>query len=118
MWTRAMQAPKVLCGGKRHGAIYEATLLENVPWDCNIVQNEAFGPVACLLPLRHLQQGGGHVRPLHSRPDVLLFFMSSASCQLGMMQLCVMCSYLVIQEPPATHIDSMYRAGACSRLMV
>ncbi|KAK9840915.1 hypothetical protein WJX81_000140 [Elliptochloris bilobata] len=41
---------KVLCGGKRHGAIYEATLLEKVPWDCNIVQNEAFGPVACLFP--------------------------------------------------------------------
>ena len=40
----------MLCGGKRHGAIYEATLLENVPWDCNIIQNEAFGPVACLFP--------------------------------------------------------------------
>ena len=40
----------MLCGGKRHGSIYEATLLENVPWDCNIVQNEAFGPVACLFP--------------------------------------------------------------------
>ena len=39
-----------MCGGKRHGVIYEATLLENVPWDCNIVQNEVFGPVACLFP--------------------------------------------------------------------
>ena len=40
----------MLCGGKRHGAIYEATLLEDVPWDSNIIQNEAFGPVACLFP--------------------------------------------------------------------
>ena len=44
----ARSGAKVLCGGKRHGVIYEATLLENVPWDCNIVQNEVFGPVACL----------------------------------------------------------------------
>jgi acyl-CoA reductase-like NAD-dependent aldehyde dehydrogenase len=43
---------RVLCGGKRHGAIYEATLLEHVPWDAQIVQDEAFGPVACLFPYK------------------------------------------------------------------
>ncbi len=38
----------VLCGGKRNGAILEATLLENVPPTAPICRNEAFGPVAVL----------------------------------------------------------------------
>ena len=38
----------VLCGGKREGAILEATLLEDVPRDQQICTEEAFGPVAVL----------------------------------------------------------------------
>jgi len=39
---------KVLCGGKREGAMLEATLLERVPRDAKISALEAFGPVACM----------------------------------------------------------------------
>ncbi|MFT4175428.1 MAG: aldehyde dehydrogenase family protein [Luteolibacter sp.] len=39
---------KVLCGGKREGAILEATLLENVPRGQKLIEEEAFGPVAVL----------------------------------------------------------------------
>jgi acyl-CoA reductase-like NAD-dependent aldehyde dehydrogenase len=39
---------KLLCGGKRNGAILDATLLEDVPKDQTICTNEAFGPVAVL----------------------------------------------------------------------
>lgn len=39
---------KLLCGGKREGAILEATLLENVPKGEDICAKEAFGPVAVL----------------------------------------------------------------------
>ncbi len=38
----------VLCGGKRDGAMLEATLLEDVPRNLDVVQQEAFGPVAIL----------------------------------------------------------------------
>ena len=38
----------MLCGGARHGNILQATLLENVPKDCLVVREEAFGPVAVL----------------------------------------------------------------------
>ena len=38
----------VLCGGKRDGAMLEATLLEGVPRDQNLCTEEAFGPVAVL----------------------------------------------------------------------
>jgi acyl-CoA reductase-like NAD-dependent aldehyde dehydrogenase len=39
---------KVLCGGKRTGAMLEATLLENVGRDTKLYREEAFGPVAIL----------------------------------------------------------------------
>lgn len=38
----------LLCGGKRLGAMLQATLLENVPQDQPLCANEAFGPVAML----------------------------------------------------------------------
>ena len=37
---------QLLCGGKREGALLEATLLAKVPQDENICRKEAFGPVA------------------------------------------------------------------------
>ncbi|HIF92265.1 MAG TPA: aldehyde dehydrogenase family protein [Myxococcales bacterium] len=38
----------LLCGGSREGAMLEATLLENVSRDADVVTQEAFGPVAVL----------------------------------------------------------------------
>ncbi|MGM0562869.1 MAG: aldehyde dehydrogenase family protein [Pseudomonadota bacterium] len=37
-----------LAGGQRKGAMLQATLLENAPAGCKIVEEEAFGPVATL----------------------------------------------------------------------
>ncbi len=39
---------RVLCGGRRKGAMLEATLVENVPHDANLNCAEVFGPVAVL----------------------------------------------------------------------
>jgi acyl-CoA reductase-like NAD-dependent aldehyde dehydrogenase len=39
---------KLLCGGRRDGAMLEATLLEDVPRDTKLYREEAFGPVAIL----------------------------------------------------------------------
>lgn len=39
---------KLLCGGKRQGAMLDATLMENVPKEENLCRQEAFGPVAIL----------------------------------------------------------------------
>jgi acyl-CoA reductase-like NAD-dependent aldehyde dehydrogenase len=46
--TAVAAGGKLLCGGKREGAMLEATLLEDVPEDQTICTNEAFGPVAVL----------------------------------------------------------------------
>ncbi len=39
---------RLLCGGRRNGAMLEATLLENVARDEDVLCKEAFGPVAVL----------------------------------------------------------------------
>ena len=49
-WIQAAAADgaTVLCGGKREGAMLEATLLEGVPRKAKLYAEEAFGPVAIL----------------------------------------------------------------------
>lgn len=47
---------KLLCGGKRAGAMLEATLLEDVPSEQTICTAEAFGPVAVLSRFRHFDE--------------------------------------------------------------
>ena len=53
-WIDAARArgARVLTGGKRDGAMLEATLLENVPRDADVCAKEAFGPVAVLSTFR------------------------------------------------------------------
>lgn len=40
----------VLCGGERDGAMLQATVMENVPKDCDANAEEAFGPLSILQP--------------------------------------------------------------------
>ena len=40
----------LLCGGSRDGLMLQASLLENVPKDCEINAEEAFGPVSSIAP--------------------------------------------------------------------
>ena len=49
-WIQAAAAAggTILCGGKREGAMLEATLMENVPTDQDLCVEEAFGPAAVL----------------------------------------------------------------------
>ena len=46
----------LLCGGKREGAMLEATLLEGVPLDTRLNVEEAFGPVAFLMKFRDFNE--------------------------------------------------------------
>lgn len=46
----------LLMGGKRHGAFYKPTILENVPEQCTIVQEEIFGPVVLLYSVTNLDE--------------------------------------------------------------
>jgi acyl-CoA reductase-like NAD-dependent aldehyde dehydrogenase len=57
-WIDAARArgARVLTGGKRDGALLEATLLENVPRDADVCAKEAFGPVAVLSTFRDFDE--------------------------------------------------------------
>ena len=48
---------KCLCGGQRDGAMMPASLFENVPDDCDLAAEEAFGPVAILESFNDYSKG-------------------------------------------------------------
>ena len=47
---------KILCGGKRHGNMLEATLMESVPRAARANRMEAFGPFALLAPFKKFSE--------------------------------------------------------------
>ncbi len=57
-WTEeaVLAGATVLCGGKRDGVFFDATLLEGVPRTCAASASEAFGPLACLEPFDDFAQ--------------------------------------------------------------
>ncbi len=49
----ADKGAKILCGGNRNGAMLEATVLENVPVNCDVSKEEAFGPVSIIAKFKN-----------------------------------------------------------------
>ena len=47
---------KILCGGKRHGNMLDATLMEQVPREAKVNRMEAFGPFALLAPFQSFDE--------------------------------------------------------------
>jgi len=48
------QGAKVLLGGKRTGALLEATVIVDVPRDCQMVVKESFGPLAPIIKVKDI----------------------------------------------------------------
>lgn len=48
------QGARVLCGGHRHGAIIEPTVIADVPRNADMVVHESFGPLAPVLTFRDI----------------------------------------------------------------
>ncbi len=57
-WIQAAvdRGGKLLCGGEREGAMLRAALLENVPAGCELLEEEAFGPVAVIAPYKEFNE--------------------------------------------------------------
>ena len=50
------EGAKILAGGKREGAFYGATVIDNVKPDMDLVVNETFGPVAPIIRVKSLDE--------------------------------------------------------------
>ena len=47
-WHQHRAGATCLAGGQRDGAMHQATLLEGVPPECDVVKEEVFGPVVVI----------------------------------------------------------------------
>ncbi len=47
---------QLLCGGKRKGAFYEPTVIDNVHQEMELVQNETFGPISPIIRVKDLDE--------------------------------------------------------------
>jgi glyceraldehyde-3-phosphate dehydrogenase (NADP+) len=52
----AMQGARILTGGRRRGAMFEPTVLEQVPFGVRLDREEVYGPVVSLYPVDSLDQ--------------------------------------------------------------
>ena len=47
---------QLLCGGKRKGAFFDATVLDHVQKEMELVQKETFGPVSPIIRVKNLDE--------------------------------------------------------------
>ena len=50
------EGAKILTGGNRDGAYYEATVIDNVAPEMDLVENETFGPVAPIIRVKNIDE--------------------------------------------------------------
>lgn len=50
------EGAKILTGGNRDGAFYEATVIDNVAPEMGLVENETFGPVAPIIRVKNIDE--------------------------------------------------------------
>ncbi|MCA1932251.1 MAG: aldehyde dehydrogenase family protein [Calditerrivibrio sp.] len=50
------QGAKLICGGKRNGAIYEPTVLLDTNENMKVVREEIFGPVVCIMRYNSIEE--------------------------------------------------------------
>jgi acyl-CoA reductase-like NAD-dependent aldehyde dehydrogenase len=108
--TRAVEAgARLLCGGKREGAMLEATLLENVPLTCEINAEEAFGPAAILMPFTDYEAALEVVNDSRFGLQAGVFTRDFEKAMLAWDQLDV--GGVVINDVPSYRVDNMPYGG-------
>jgi acyl-CoA reductase-like NAD-dependent aldehyde dehydrogenase len=110
-WIRAAVAGggRVLCGGRREGAVLEATLLENVPEEALVCTEEAFGPVAVLQPYRDFRAALAAVNRSRFGLQAGLFTRDLYKAQLAWEELEV--GGVIIGDVPSWRVDHMPYGG-------
>jgi len=100
---------KVVCGGRRKGALYDATFVERVPDDADLSCKEAFGPVATLEPFEGFAAACDRVN--HSvfglQAGVFTRNLNSAFYAFNELEV----GGVVINDVPSFRVDSMPYGG-------
>ena len=99
----------ILCGGKRSGAMFEPTLLENVPTDQTICTHEAFGPVAVISPFTDFDQALDQVNDSRYGLQAGVFTRDIYKAQRAWDTLEV--GGVVIGDVPSWRVDNMPYGG-------
>ncbi len=108
--NRAVEAGgRLLCGGKREGAMLEATLLENVPLSCEINAEEAFGPAAILMPFTDYEAALEMVNDSRFGLQAGVFTRDFEKAMLAWDRLDV--GGVVINDVPSYRVDNMPYGG-------
>jgi len=108
--TSAMNAGgTLLCGGKRVGAMLEATLLDNVPKDQPLCTHEAFGPVAILSRFSNFQDAINEVNDSAFGLQAGIFTRDIYKIQKAWDELEV--GGVVIGDVPSWRVDNMPYGG-------
>jgi acyl-CoA reductase-like NAD-dependent aldehyde dehydrogenase len=100
---------KVVCGGRRHGALYDATFVENVPDDADLSCKEAFGPVATLEPFTDFAKACGRVNNSVFGLQAGVFTRNLNSAFYAFNELVV--GGVIINDVPSFRVDSMPYGG-------
>lgn len=100
---------KVICGGKRNGAFYDATFVENVPDEAALSCQEAFGPVATLERFTSFQQACRRVNASVFGLQAGVFTKNIHSAFFAFNELEV--GGVVINDIPSFRVDSMPYGG-------
>lgn len=99
----------VLCGGRRAGAFYAATWLENVPHDQKVSCAEVFGPVATLEPFDSFAEAVGRANATEFGLQAGVFTGDLEHARYAWRELEV--GGVILNDVPAFRVDSMPYGG-------
>ncbi len=105
----AASGAKILCGGKRDGAMLEATVMENVDPKQNVSCQEAFGPVAILQKYRDFNDALAMVNDSTFGLQAGLFSYDVRKAMQAWDQLDV--GGVVVGDVPSFRVDNMPYGG-------
>lgn len=100
---------KILVGGKQDGAFLEATVIEDVPKDCQLGTEEAFGPVATLTRFSDFNQALKEVNDSKFGLQAGIFTRDIRKIQKAWNELDV--GGVVIGDVPSFRVDNMPYGG-------
>jgi acyl-CoA reductase-like NAD-dependent aldehyde dehydrogenase len=100
---------RVVCGGRRDGAFYDATLVENVPNDAALSCKEVFGPVATLERFESFQAACARVNDSVFGLQAGVFTKDLDSAYYAFNELEV--GGVVINDVPSVRVDNMPYGG-------